>query len=372
MRKKIQFAVMFAFSFILCMGCGVLIAAFMVEAEKQGHNALFALVFGMLVYAGVNTFHIFAHETGHMIFGMLTGYKFISIRFGNIIFVNTESGIKIRKYEVSGTGGQCLMMSPEKPLEEMPVFWYNMGGCIVNIVLCAVAALIFNFLTTDNLFINMFFVSFIIMGMNVGAVNALPLSELGADGANAIMLVRNINARKAFINSLIMTKTLSEGKSINELPESFFEFDRSIPLDNILVTSQAVTYFNKLFCDRRFDEALEAGEYIIENAKSISSLREGSLLANIVFIYMVHLKNFTYAGELYNKYKKKIKQTFSLINGQRFYYAYYKLYVRDDKKAGKSLRNFESIAKNYPYRYDLDIERGFIETVNNIAEKKPD
>ncbi len=372
MKNKIQMFIMLAFTFICYIMCGVVIGNYMITSEEQGHNALLSFLSGIIVYFLTYTIQVCCHETGHMIFGLLTGYKFVSIRFFNIIFVNTENGIKIRKFKMAGTGGQCIMMPPERSVEDMPVFWYNMGGCIINIILCAVASILYNVLTVSSPLANIFLLSFILMGLTIGIGNALPLSELGVDGANAVLLMKNVNARKAFINSLIITRTLSEGKSVNELPDSFFEFDRSIPLDNILVTSQAVTYFNKLFCDGRFDEALETGKYIIENAKSIHKLHESTVLAEMVFIHIIHFRNFAYADKLYKKYSKKIKNSASLISGQRFFYAYYKLCVRDSKKAEKSLKNFETIAKNYPYKYDLDIERGFIKAVDDIAENESD
>lgn len=369
MKRTVQTVMMYTVTFAGYMMCGICIGIYMNMAEENGHNVLLSVVIGMLIYILTYNIHICCHETGHLIFGLLTGYKFVSIRFGNILFVNTEKGLKIKRFKMAGTGGQCIMMPPEKLIEDMPVFWYNIGGCLVNIILCALASVLYIFLSPENPTADMFFISFIIMGLTLGIGNALPFSELGVDGANTIILMKDINARKAFVNSFIMTKALSEGKSINELPDSFFEFDRSIPLDNIHVTSQAVNCFNKLFSNRQFDEALETGEYIINNAKSIHTIHESAVLAEIVFIHIVHFRNFEYADELYKKYAKKIKKSASLISGQRFFYAYYKLCVHDNKKAEKSLKNFEMIAKNYPYKYDLEIERNFIHLVDSIAEE---
>ena len=83
------------------------------------------------------------HETGHLLFGLASGYKFSSIRVGKYALVKDDKGFHIRKFFIQGTGGQCIMTLPaDADTERVPYFWYNAGGVLVNIFLFALSAFI--------------------------------------------------------------------------------------------------------------------------------------------------------------------------------------------------------------------------------------
>ena len=71
------------------------------------------------------------HEAGHLVFGLATGYKFLSYRIGSFTFIKEEGRIKVKRYVLPGTGGQCLM-SPPPYSSSMPYVLYNAGGAIFN------------------------------------------------------------------------------------------------------------------------------------------------------------------------------------------------------------------------------------------------
>ena len=83
--------------------------------------------------------HIVLHEAGHLLMGIVTGYRFSSFRIASIAFVRREGRIKIRRYKLAGTGGQCLMLPPDVPAERVPFFWYNAGGVMMNLVVALLA-----------------------------------------------------------------------------------------------------------------------------------------------------------------------------------------------------------------------------------------
>lgn len=74
------------------------------------------------------------HEAGHLVGALLTGYRFVSFRIFNLTFIKTDGRINIKKFAVAGTGGQCLLMPPDLPLEKVPAGWYNAGGVLANIL----------------------------------------------------------------------------------------------------------------------------------------------------------------------------------------------------------------------------------------------
>ena len=99
----------------------------------------------LLLIAGVVVFilQVIIHEAGHLVFGLLSGYKFISFRVFDFKIIKDENGkLKIRYERLAGTGGQCLMRAPEYVEGKFKYKLYLLGGVIFNIVFSIVSWLI--------------------------------------------------------------------------------------------------------------------------------------------------------------------------------------------------------------------------------------
>lgn len=83
--------------------------------------------------------HIIIHEGGHLVAGLLTGYRFVSFRIFSLTLIRKDGRYQWRNYSLGGTGGQCLMAPPLRPLEEIDTRWYNLGGVLANIVVSTLA-----------------------------------------------------------------------------------------------------------------------------------------------------------------------------------------------------------------------------------------
>ena len=52
---------------------------------------------------------IVLHEGGHLLFGLLSGYRFVSFRIFNWTLIRQEGKFRLKRFGIAGTGGQCLM-----------------------------------------------------------------------------------------------------------------------------------------------------------------------------------------------------------------------------------------------------------------------
>ena len=85
---------------------------------------------------------IILHEGGHLIFGLATGYRFVSFRVGSLTLIKEGGKFRFKRFSISGTGGQCLLSPPDKPYEQMPYFWYNAGGVLMNLLTGIIALIL--------------------------------------------------------------------------------------------------------------------------------------------------------------------------------------------------------------------------------------
>ena len=94
-------------------------------------NIILFLITGVIAFV----LHIVVHEAGHLFFGLLSGYKFISFRVFDFKIMKDENGkFKIRYERLAGTGGQCLMRAPEYIEGKFKYKLYLLGGVMFNLV----------------------------------------------------------------------------------------------------------------------------------------------------------------------------------------------------------------------------------------------
>lgn len=82
---------------------------------------------------------VLLHEGGHLVCGLATGYRFVSFRIFNLTFIRKDGKLCIKRFSLAGTGGQCLLTPPERPLEDIPTTLYNLGGVLANLLTAILA-----------------------------------------------------------------------------------------------------------------------------------------------------------------------------------------------------------------------------------------
>lgn len=103
--------------FCLLGAVGGFMAAYYVgkamSLEKELGRNIFLL--GLLLLGMYLAFflQIIVHEAGHLAFGLLSGYAFSSFRIMDFMWIKEDGKLRLKKFSLAGTGGQCLMEPPE-------------------------------------------------------------------------------------------------------------------------------------------------------------------------------------------------------------------------------------------------------------------
>ena len=88
---------------------GLLMVKIADKTDSIRNGGMWTFVLNILIMLGAiyasMFLHILVHEGGHLVFGMLTGYKFNSFRIGSRILLKTEQGLRWKKLHIQGTAG---------------------------------------------------------------------------------------------------------------------------------------------------------------------------------------------------------------------------------------------------------------------------
>ena len=306
---------------------------------------------------------IIVHESGHLVAGLLSGYKFISFRIGSVMWVKENGKLLRKRFNIMGTGGQCLMMPPDTDTpEDVPFAMYFLGGGLFNLVTAAICISIglvvsnFYFLT---LFLALGFISALMCFMNLIPLNI----QFPNDGYNLVLCSRNKAKRIVFYKQLRLNGLLHKGYELSDIPEELFNFgEESDGFGEIL---QASIYI----CKKDFSTAQKLLEKVLDSGKLIN-IHEYEARSELLFCKVVNNAPGHEIEELYDKALKKyiLFSAKTQISKRRIMYAYYLIYKHDRESAEKEYNKAMLIKDTCPVPGELKSELSLIEFIRTSAE----
>ena len=312
-------------------------------------------------------FHMIVHEAGHLLFGLMTGYKFSSFRIASFMWLNENGKIKFKRLSLSGTGGQCLMIPPDMKNGKFPFVLYNLGGSFINVIL-GILLLIGYFQFKNVPFVSYLFLIFAIVGIMVAMMNGIPM-RMGAvdnDGYNAFALLKNKEAAEAFWVQLKINEQCTKGVRSKDMPSEWFAIPTDEAMKNSMVAARAVFACNRLMDEEKFKEADTLIEHILEIESGIVGLYHDLLMCDRIYMELIEENRSEVIECMLNKEQKKFMKTMkhypSVLRTQ---YAIALIFEQNTEKAETIRQKFENIAKTYPYSQDIEAERNLMKIVDD-------
>lgn len=309
------------------------------------------------------------HEGGHLVFGLMTGYRFSSFRIGNVMLISQNGKLKIKRYKLAGTGGQCLMVPPMLDANgNIPYVLYNFGGSIMNLI-CGAITLI-AYIVVPYGILGYILRCNTLMALAMALVNGIPL-KLGLvnnDGHNAVSLSKDKNALTAFWQQLKINEAISKNIRSKDMPKEWFEISADADIGNSLIATIKVFRCNRLMDEHRFAEASAEIDKMISSADiALIDIYKRLLICDLAFCRMISSNDKEDIERLFDRPQKKFMQSMSKNPSViRTLYTYSLLCEDDVNKAEKYLKIFEKTALNYPYACEVDGERELMEKANEV------
>lgn len=344
--------------------------------------------------------HIILHEGGHLVCGLLSGYRFVSYRAGSIIWVKQGKQIVRKKFSIPGTGGQCLLDPPE-PEEDgsFPSLLYNLGGGLSNLLFCAAAILVLAVWGERGSLLTAALVPFIVFGIYLGAANLIPLKIGGIanDGYNIRTFRADRESAWAFWVQLRINKLQqTDGMRLSEMPEEYFAVPEdvaapkagqedvaggtpaekdtdgtgkeaagtdSLKVGNPLVDAARILKLQRMIDEKHFEEADLYGRQLLKSQKLLGLYRN-MISQELLFLELTGPCREEEVERLYSPALKKYFKTVSCYPGvHRVMYAYAVRYSHDEAQAEKEKKAFEKAVKNYPSPGEIRTEQELMEVI---------
>lgn len=328
---------------------------------------LTTLILLAMLYAAI-LLQTIVHEAGHLVCGLLSGYKFSSFRIVSFTWLKIDGKIRLRRHSVMGTAGQCLMTPPDMLDGTIPVMLYNLGGVLANLIVSALCAAAYA-LTRTHPLLSGFFLSCTLAGLLLGLLNGIPL-HMGAidnDGMNALSLRRNPEAMRALWLQLKINEQMTQGVRLKDMPAEWFELPSDAAMKSALSAAIGVFACNRLMDAHLFQEADRLMARLLEMDSGILPLHRALLVCDRMYIEIIGENRPNVLAAMMTreqeKFMKSMQRSLSVLRTE---YARALLSEPNLDRAVRLHRTFERLAARYTYEADAQSERELMD----IAKQK--
>ncbi len=369
-KRNIQTGQIFACILMLLAGviCGVAMTkSFGDSFSDMGIGKFIICLFVFVVSAVLAMYvQIIIHEGGHLLFGLLEGYRFVSFRIGNRMLMKGAKGLEWKRYSLMGTGGQCLMEPPQMRDGSIPYKWYNLGGVLMNLFTAAVFGLLY-LLCRQMFFPGILFLLLALTGVVYGLINVIPIN-MGAvanDGANVKYLGEDKHALYGFWLQMEVAARTTRGERLKDMPEEWFVMPSDDAMQNSMGASAAVFVCSRYIDNMELERAESAIRELLDKDTVMADVHRWMLTSEL--IYCETIKANGQPGPLCTGDMERFWNVMSKNPSvMRVKYALALFRDENEKAASKIKVDFETMAETYPYSGELEEERQLMEHAWNI------
>ena len=351
---------------------GVLILGYMETFQGEILSAAYdarVILLLLAMYAAL-TAQLIIHEAGHLVFGLATGYRFISFRVFSFMFIREGGRVRCKRLSLAGTGGQCLMAPPDLRDGKMPFMMYNLGGSIMNLIASAVCLIGVLTIPPASAF-SVIMKIMAVIGVAFALMNGVPLrlGPVDNDGRNALSLTRSPEAVRAFWIQLKANELVSQGVRFRDMPAEWFTVpDDSAMCDGITATL-GVMACNRLMDEHRFSEADALLQRMLSLENGPVGLHRAMMTCDRMYIELAGPCRSDVLEEMMTPEQKKLMKAMKDDpTVLRTEYARALRADHDPAKASQIEARFERRAAKHPHPIEIEAERELMRLVRDKSE----
>ena len=299
------------------------------------------------------------YEIGYLVFGLFTGYEFVSFQVGHM-FVTTENG-KIRFSHAVNSVIACTMDRPADR-NNHAYFLFNAGGIILIFLTIVICHILLPLVKSDVVILFLGMMAY--TGWTNGLSRAIPaVFDYPNDGMRILELRKYPSNIEVVMKNMELIRKQQEGLRIRDADDSLIVTDEEILHNGYTGSIGIVVAVTKLMDRHEFDKAKELIERIRQGDYLIAPLYLNFKELDYRFIQM--LEGTYNEDEESTDFKEFLKKKKSFNNVQRYLFAK-ALYLNDETMRQEAEKNMDKISKTNPYKADMETE---IELMNIARER---
>lgn len=321
---------------------------------------------------------VILHETGHLILGLATGYRFVSFRVGSLTLIKDKGRFRFKRFSISGTGGQCLLSPPDTPYEQLPYFWYNAGGVLMNLLTAIAALILWGRVPEMPLALHFFLLFFFTCGFFLTLTNGIPMKIGGItnDACNIMLMRKDLSSRRSLALQLSVNAEIQKGTRLKDMPDEWLSDIEVTDYSNVLQVSIKTLYASRCIDRKEYDLAYSAFNKLAQHRTEIVGLLVKEIDCELLFLELMGPQRKEEIERLYtDKLQRYILRYKNMMSSKQRLLCALALYWENQPEKAKEI--YEKVSRNRD-RYllqgelisDLDIMETMLREAKEIAAKQ--
>lgn len=340
---------------------GVISISYFKNFIKSGNGFMeLTKIYGLFFIAIIGyMIHIIIHEAGHLVFGLMTGYSFVSFRIGSLTLIKEDGKFRVKRFNIPGTAGQCLMMPPELKEDKFPFIIYNFGGVIMNLIVSLSGILAAVFIEGIKFPLDAVLILTGMGGLFAALTNGIPMKVGGIanDAYNVKSMLKDEEARRGFYVQLRVNGLQSFGIRIKDMPLNMFKLNENSDMSNPLNTALKLLEYSWYLDNMDLENARKIIDSLVPHLDNIIPLYKNEINCERIFLELVGDCNKELIDELYDKaLKRYIKAAKFMISKKRLLMAYEGFYNKDSDMLLRYYEDIKRMTDKYPIKGDAEME----------------
>lgn len=369
MNKKKSKVIIGLLFFILLTFIGFFVGFFVAKAidlkSERGFKSIIELFLTIFIFFVSMYIQIIIHESGHLIFGLLTKYQFISFRISSFTLVKLDKKLQLKRMYLAGTGGQCLMEPPNLINGKFPYRLYNFGGVLMNLITSIFILILYLFVLNQG-YISIILICLFITGFLFALINGIPLNlnPVPNDAYNALMISKDLEAGKSFWLQLKINALQVKGIELKDMSSEWFCMPDNKKMKNKMISVIGVFNENREMNLHNFTKVKQLINYLKSDSCHVIGLYENLLILDEIYIDLLEKAEKTDISILNTvNFKKFLVQMKNFPSVLRTQYAIAMLYQKDTSISNNILSKFNKIALSYPNEAEIKAEKDLIKII---------
>lgn len=231
---------------------------------------------------------IAVHEAGHLVGGLMSDYRFVSYRVGSFALIRRDGKFMFKRFGIAGTGGQCLMLPPDRPIEQIRTMPYDLGGVVANLLLSVLCVIVLLCVDLDFSYA-VYPVMMAIAGFGLATLNGIPININGMpnDGMQAVMLRKDMVTKRVLFTLLKAYALVQNGIRPRDLPAEWFDYEFDSENVNPLIVNMLAMKIGVLLDCMEWEEARELCAALLEKENHIPVIFLYEFRCEYVFTLLV-------------------------------------------------------------------------------------
>lgn len=314
---------------------------------------------------------IIVHEAGHLIFGLLSGYKFVSFRIVSFMIVRSDERLCLRRFDINGTVGQCLMEPPGAIEEKLPYRLYLAGGVMLNLLTATIAILLLFYVNMPAICqVAMF--CFCVAGILFASTNGIPMTGVPNDGQSLFLLKKTPSLSRMLWSQLQVNALQTKGVRLKAMPNHWFELPKEADLGNYIIASTKLMQIGRWLDTHDFKKAQEGLSQLNAVGDRLFQMLRMEVACERICIEIVLETERSHIDELFTPEVRSYVQIYSkfMLSRIRLLYAYALLIEGDWAKAAELQSQALRMQAHYPVKGDADSEMELMASIEIIAQER--